>query len=153
MPIHPENRARYPKEWKSISSRIRFERAGNRCECQGECARGHTERCDMVNGGQSVTGARVVLTVAHLNHTPEDCRDENLRAMCQACHLAYDRDHHAESRRRRRIVAGGKIPPELLKLGVAEGAGHTALPLTHPSEQAERGLALKPTQLCIGGNR
>lgn len=33
---------------------------------------------------------RVVLTVAHLNHTPEDCADENLRAWCQRCHLAYD---------------------------------------------------------------
>jgi len=37
----------------------------------------------------------VVLTVAHLNHTPEDCGDDNLRAMCQGCHLHYDRDHHA----------------------------------------------------------
>jgi hypothetical protein len=37
---------------------------------------------------------KVVLTVAHLNHTPEDCRDENLKAMCQRCHLRYDHDHH-----------------------------------------------------------
>lgn len=28
MPIRPENRARYPKNWKAISLRIRFERAG-----------------------------------------------------------------------------------------------------------------------------
>ena len=33
---------------------------------------------------------RVVLTVAHLNHTPEDCADENLRAWCQSCHNSYD---------------------------------------------------------------
>lgn len=37
---------------------------------------------------------KIVLTVAHLNHTPEDCRDENLKAMCQRCHLRYDHDHH-----------------------------------------------------------
>jgi 5-methylcytosine-specific restriction endonuclease McrA len=33
---------------------------------------------------------RIVLTVAHLNHTPEDCRDENLKALCQRCHNRYD---------------------------------------------------------------
>ena len=47
----------------------------------------------------------VVLTVAHLNHTPEDCRDDNLKAMCQACHLNYDRDHHAETAARTRAEA------------------------------------------------
>jgi hypothetical protein len=31
MPIRPENRARYPKDWKRISREAR-ERAGNRCE-------------------------------------------------------------------------------------------------------------------------
>jgi hypothetical protein len=31
-----------------------------------------------------------VLTVAHLNHDPQDCRDENLKAFCQRCHLRYD---------------------------------------------------------------
>ena len=32
MPIKPENRHRYPKDWVSISARIRVERARNRCE-------------------------------------------------------------------------------------------------------------------------
>ena len=41
---------------------------------------------------------RVVLTVAHLNHTPGDDRDENLKALCQWCHLTYDRSHHHETR-------------------------------------------------------
>ena len=31
MPIRPENRARYPKDWTSIAAAIR-ERAGQRCE-------------------------------------------------------------------------------------------------------------------------
>jgi hypothetical protein len=35
MPILPENRAKYPADWKAISRRIRFERAGNRCEVCG----------------------------------------------------------------------------------------------------------------------
>lgn len=33
---------------------------------------------------------KVVLTVSHLDHTPENCADENLRALCQRCHNAYD---------------------------------------------------------------
>lgn len=36
----------------------------------------------------------IVLTVAHLNHEPEDCRPENLAAWCQRHHLAYDLEHH-----------------------------------------------------------
>ena len=32
----------------------------------------------------------VVLTVAHLDHTPENCADENLLHLCQQCHNRYD---------------------------------------------------------------
>lgn len=105
-PIRPENRGRYPSDWPAISLRIRVERAQGRCECAGECGRSvaHLDldgRCMNWNGARAVgTGSVVVLTVAHLNHTPEDCREENLRAMCQGCHLHYDRDHHAQTRAR-----------------------------------------------------
>jgi hypothetical protein len=44
---------------------------------------------------------KVVLTIAHLNHTPEDCRPENLRALCQRCHNQYDAKHRAETRKKR----------------------------------------------------
>lgn len=103
MPVHAENRDRYPADWAEISDRIKFDRAGGRCECEGECGRGtHVGRCPNVHGLPAYgTGSLVVLTTAHLDHTPENCADENLRAMCQGCHLHYDREHHAESRRRR----------------------------------------------------
>lgn len=39
----------------------------------------------------------IVLTVAHLNHTPEDCDEANLRAWCQRHHLIYDAKHHAST--------------------------------------------------------
>lgn len=106
-PIRPENRARYPHDWPTISRRIRHDRAGGRCECDGRCgARSCTAtgrpvaaRCESVHGKRHpITGSVVVLTVAHLDHMPEHCDDENLLAMCQACHLAYDRDHHAATR-------------------------------------------------------
>jgi len=45
---------------------------------------------------------RVVLTIAHLNHTAGDDRDENLKALCQWCHLNYDKEHHRETRATRK---------------------------------------------------
>lgn len=35
MPIKPENKDKYPKNWKQISAEIRFTRARNRCEVCG----------------------------------------------------------------------------------------------------------------------
>lgn len=45
---------------------------------------------------------KVVLTVMHLNHQPNDCRDENLLHGCQGCHLRYDapRKHREMAARR-----------------------------------------------------
>lgn len=40
----------------------------------------------------------IILTVAHLNHVAGDDRDENLKALCQWCHLNYDKLHHKETR-------------------------------------------------------
>lgn len=114
MPIRPENRDRYPADWPAISLRIRRDRAGWRCECVGECGRGtHAGRCPNEQGRPAYgTGSPVVLTTAHLNHTPEDCRDANLRAMCQSCHNSYDAPHRRETRARTRraaIEAAGQL--------------------------------------------
>jgi len=114
VPIRPENRDRYPANWPEISRHIRFVRAGGgRCECRGECGRGthlgptpELSRCPNRHGQRDYTGrSTVVLTTAHLNHRPEDCAPENLRGMCQGCHLWYDRDHHAETRASRMQVS------------------------------------------------
>ena len=100
MPIRPENKNRYPANWKSeVVPRIR-RRSGNRCECTGECGLSHEGRilrgrCGAFNGMpiDEIEGPKIVLTVAHLNHTPEDCRDENLLHLCQRCHNRYDAPH------------------------------------------------------------
>lgn len=84
MPIRPENRARYPKNWREISHRIRFDRAQQRCECLGECGRGtHEGRCPNRHGEPAYgTGSKVCLTTAHLDHGPCRCgRDEKVRAV------------------------------------------------------------------------
>lgn len=100
MPIRPENRKRYPPDWDDISARIRFDRAGGRCECKGECGTGHVGRCSRRHGdrlGHGIDSRRVILTTAHRDHTPEHCDDANLFAACQRCHLGYDRVHHAQT--------------------------------------------------------
>lgn len=98
MPIRESERARYPTDWPQISLAIRCDRAGWFCECLGECER-HDGWCLARNAQpHPITGSKVVLTVAHLDHTPENVDPDNLRAMCQRCHLSYDRDHHAATR-------------------------------------------------------
>lgn len=42
--------------------------------------------------------AYVVLTITHLDHTPEHCDPDNLRALCQRCHNRYDAEHRKETR-------------------------------------------------------
>ena len=41
---------------------------------------------------------RIVLTIAHLDHTPENCDPANLKALCQRCHLNHDKHHHRATR-------------------------------------------------------
>lgn len=88
----PMERKRYPKNWDAIAKDVKdkadwkFQRCGKQCRRPGEPFDTHKR----------------TLTVAHLNHTPEDCRPENLMAMCAPCHCRYDAKHHAETRRARR---------------------------------------------------
>lgn len=96
MPIRPENRNRYPANWPDIRERT-LERAGHRCE--GSPA---YPECRAANGRtHPATGSRVVLTIAHLDHRPENCHPANLRAWCQRCHNTYDAPHRAAGRRAR----------------------------------------------------
>lgn len=97
----PINKEEYPDNWPEISHRIRFERAGGRCECDGRCGR-HKGRCGAQHGKpHPQTGSIVWLTTAHLGvpkpdgspgnkRDKMDCREENLMAMCPACHLSFD---------------------------------------------------------------
>jgi hypothetical protein len=104
------DRSRYPDNWSDITAAIR-ERAGDRCECTGQCATrgakgpaclliiGQGDRCEARNRSTSWrTGARIVLTVAHLDDNTEHNQPDNLLAMCQACHLAYDTELHRKNR-------------------------------------------------------
>lgn len=114
MPIRAENRARYPADWNAISRRVR-EDAGNRCEGSPQFP-----DCRAMNGKpHPVTGSRVVLTVAHLDHQPENCARSNLRAWCQRCHNAYDAPMRRAgiAQREKSKMANG----DLFDRGVADG--------------------------------
>ena len=92
MPIRPENKKRYPSNWKEIRTSI-LERARNHCEFCGR------ENHTWFFNEKTKKMVRVVLTVAHLDHTPENCDPSNLRALCQRCHNQYDAKHRAETRK------------------------------------------------------
>ena len=106
------NRKLYPKNWEAIAREIK-EAANWTCQgCDRPCRRpGESEKAliyrinndlhwrtnlfEFVDGGPLGKVAkpkprRFVLTVAHLNHRPEDCRPENLKALCSVCHCRLD---------------------------------------------------------------
>lgn len=114
MPIKPENKKLYPKNWKEIRQQI-LERANNECEFCGvenhEIGYRNKDGIFIRTPSLSYQEAakhlgykvfKIVLTIAHLDHNPQNNNPENLRALCQKCHLNYDKEHHAESRKKTR---------------------------------------------------
>jgi len=132
MPIRAENKDRYPKDWKRIRAEIlkrakdRCEFCGVSDRALGywvkdsgrvtktEPASAMTEmfvRVPMCMAREPVVKyingicrkiIRIVLTVAHLDHQPENCDPDNLRAFCQRCHNRHDAKTRADGRKRRR---------------------------------------------------
>lgn len=127
---------RYPEDWKALRAKI-LERAHEACECTGQCGHQHPGgRCFAPNGnvivrakaphkrhlwmlhphgavcmGEDCGAVKVVLTVAHLDHVEANNDPENLRAMCQFCHFALDREDNARRRsdgRARAVAARGQ---------------------------------------------
>jgi hypothetical protein len=141
MPIRAENKGRYPKDWPQISKAKRDAAGQCCEKCKAPngqwIRRGKTEDgqhvwrlstdsvymdgvCadtgllvpdtdeDIVGYGRVV---KVVLTVAHLDHQPENCHLDNLRAWCQRCHNVYDAPMRARgvAERRKSKLAVGDI--------------------------------------------
>jgi hypothetical protein len=76
----PMDRTKYPPDWNDICYRIKQEAEWKCEECGKQCR----------FPGEEFDTHRRTLTVAHINHVESDCRDDNLVALCPACHLAYD---------------------------------------------------------------
>lgn len=126
MPIRPENRHHYGAAWREIRQAI-LARAKHRCEwckrpngvvvmvlrCGCWCgpndgAHHQGPDCPYSDCPGPARRVKTIITIAHLNHTPGDDRPENLAALCQRCHLRYDREHHAQTRKRNNKRQGGK---------------------------------------------
>lgn len=100
MPIRAENRDRYPADWTAIATAVK-EAAGWACvgsPAFPDCRAKHGEP-------HPVTGSKVIVTVAHLDHCPENVDPSNLRAWCQRCHNTYDAPNRARGIKERRRAA------------------------------------------------
>lgn len=108
----PMDRHLYPDNWDEIATAIKTAANWHCQECGKPCFRPGetflkmmvrlepTEWASYLPDEEEVilmeawelrsVRATFTLTVAHLNHRPEDCRPENLRALCSVCHLQYD---------------------------------------------------------------
>lgn len=106
----------YPKDWRAIAKRVKIEACGTCEECGRPCRRPgetdqqlsdrladtpwaletHVEIWDEDTGESVVEWkyGRFTLTTAHLDQNPGNNERPNLRALCPACHLEYDRPWH-----------------------------------------------------------
>ena len=115
----PMQRDRYPDNWDEIALEIKFHADWTCQECGKPCRKTDEDIIQffmrVVNHPWCVenykeTGIldvtkhpqRFTLTVAHLDHQPENCDRDNLRALCSVCHLRYDATHHAATRKAKR---------------------------------------------------
>lgn len=115
MPFDP---ADYHPDWEWIRLQV-MEQDGWTCAMCGVPHNTYVVRIGgewmpaaaFVPGG--IEGMRVtfvILTTAHLDHDRGNNEPSNLRALCQACHLNWDRSFHlrqrSANRRSRRLAAG-----------------------------------------------
>jgi 5-methylcytosine-specific restriction endonuclease McrA len=124
VPIKPENKSRYPADWKAIRTGI-LERAQDRCEWCGvqNHAIGQRDAAGVFHelpGMQAEVAAldgertvQIVLTIAHLDHTPEHNEPTNLAALCQKCHNTYDQPHRKKNAAETRRKRGGQMALEV----------------------------------------
>lgn len=109
--VMPVDRSRYPDDWPAIALRTKEAADWICADCGMQCRR----------PGEPFDTHRRTMSVHHLgvdksDGTPgdmrdkQDCRPENLLALCSKCHLARDLPGHianaARTRRLRKIEAG-----------------------------------------------
>jgi 5-methylcytosine-specific restriction endonuclease McrA len=114
VPIKPENRNLYPRDWQAIRAEV-LARAEDKCEGCG--APNHTW-IDRYSDGRwsanidcSMPSVWIVLTIAHLDHDPTNNgapgNRPNLAALCQRCHNRHNaktRAAHARATRREKLA-------------------------------------------------
>lgn len=117
MPVPKKYRQYFRSiRWKAIRKSI-LNRAGDYCEVCGVAnhltirrwsrnkavyIKDNTEFPKYMGTGRYLSPIKVVLTIAHLDHNPDNEGWNNLRALCQLCHNRHDAKHRAKSRERTR---------------------------------------------------
>lgn len=99
---------RYPENWLELAQECK-DKAGWKCE---ECG---IEHDTVLLGKKRGNIYKVKLTAAHLDHDPEN-PNPRLKALCQSCHLKYDRWLHGDNarktlyrRRREAMLEAGQL--------------------------------------------
>lgn len=115
----PMNRKLYPSNWRTIALIVKT-LAGWECQnCGRPCLEPEQDWFDFVhdlartqskwydetfeekNGGYVEKKGRFVLTVAHLDHDPEN-PEPRLKALCPACHNKHDAPNRARNAKKTR---------------------------------------------------
>lgn len=95
----PINYTEYHPKWTLIVRLIKLRtiKANGKDCCEGSPA---YPDCRAENyQPHPVTGSRVILTTAHLDHDKTNNKFSNLRRLCQRCHLRHDIYDHVNNRR------------------------------------------------------
>lgn len=128
----PYDKSKYPKDWKDIALRVK-ESAGWCCEeCGRPCRKPGVSWLDFVSWlftqdspwveqisdevhdhetgdwGSIDRPQRFTLTVAHLDHDPEN-PNARLAALCAPCHCRYDAPMKAAKRRAKQVKKSGQL--------------------------------------------
>lgn len=116
MPIDYSN---YPPNWKTEIRPAVLKRANNCCEVE-DCGLPNYSFIHRYGKGikdwefwpegmeseawslANIKSTKIILTIAHLDHDTTNNEMSNLKAMCQRCHLHYDKDHHSKNSRETR---------------------------------------------------
>lgn len=134
----PVDYSKYPKNWRSEIRPSILARAKNKCEECGidNYAEGWRDKEGnfitwkeiedaLENNGYDYfehelrhhlgkdwefkkKATKIVLTISHQDHDIKNNDPENLKALCQRCHLRHDREHHAETRRKNKEIRTGQ---------------------------------------------
>lgn len=112
----PIDYKKYPKNWKTDIRPAILERDEHRCSFCGvpnysigvRHENGVWEEIEQSFAGDMYAEnlrdmghkvIKIVLTVAHLDHDITNNEYQNLAALCQKCHLNYDKGHHKKNSR------------------------------------------------------
>jgi hypothetical protein len=136
----PIDYKKYDPSWKTVIRPDILERANNCCEfCRVEngeqILRGHylgREVYQLMDGAildasnskliaynyigevcpndSSTKFIKIVLTIAHLDHNVENNDYSNLKALCQKCHLNWDKEHHRKTRKKNKGLQEIQFP-------------------------------------------